>query len=80
MFGPSCGDAIAQWVVKGRPDTSLFDYDIRRFHRPMFADKEWVRERVHETYAKTYSIVYPHDDPLSGRGRRKSPLHKVKND
>ena len=44
----------------------------------MLRDKKWVDERSHEAYAKNYSIVFKHDEPLAARGRRKSALHKVR--
>ena len=34
-----------------------------------------VRARSHEAYAKNYSIVYVHDEPLAGRNLRRDPLH-----
>lgn len=40
------------------------------------ADAAWVKDRTHESYAKTYSIVFPSDEPLAGRGARKSALHE----
>ena len=77
MLGGGCGDAIARWVVHGRPDLDMFGYDVRRFYNPLFKDEQWAKERTHEAYAKNYSIVFPHDEPLAGRGMRKSPLHEV---
>lgn len=29
MLGGGCGDQLAQWIVHGRPDLHMFDYDIR---------------------------------------------------
>jgi sarcosine dehydrogenase len=29
MLGGGCGDQLAQWIVNGRPDLHMFDYDIR---------------------------------------------------
>ncbi|KAF2349552.1 Glycine cleavage T-protein-like N-terminal [Trinorchestia longiramus] len=77
MLGAGCGEQIAKWVVNGRPEFAMFNYDIRRFHTPLLKDKQWAKERSHEAYAKNYSTVFPHDEPLSGRGKRKSPLHDV---
>ncbi|KAA0201281.1 hypothetical protein HAZT_HAZT002650 [Hyalella azteca] len=77
MLGSGCGEQIAKWVVNGRPEFDMFPYDVRRYHAPLCGDKRWVRERSHEAYAKNYSIVFPHDEPLAGRGKRKSPLHAV---
>ncbi|XP_045607468.2 LOW QUALITY PROTEIN: sarcosine dehydrogenase, mitochondrial [Procambarus clarkii] len=77
MLGGGCGDQMAKWVAHGRPDLDMFGYDIRRFHPALNANKAWVLARSHESYAKNYSIVFPHDEPLAGRGQRRSPLHQV---
>ena len=29
------------------------------------------KERSHEAYAKNYSMVFPHDEPLAGRNMKK---------
>lgn len=76
MLGGGCGDQMARWVLYGRPDLDMFGYDIRRFHPPLNTNKTWVAARSHESYAKNYSIVFPHDEPLAGRGQRKSPIHE----
>lgn len=41
-------------------------------------DKNWIKERSHESYVKNYSIVFPHDQPLAGRNFKKDPFHEVK--
>ncbi|XP_063232668.1 sarcosine dehydrogenase, mitochondrial [Bacillus rossius redtenbacheri] len=76
MLGGGCGEQIAQWIVHGRPDLHMFNYDIRRFMPEQTRDKAWVTERSHESYAKNYSIVFPHDEPLAGRNKRKDPFHE----
>lgn len=40
-------------------------------------DSIWANERSHEAYAKNYSIVFPHDESLSGRNLNKDPFHEV---
>jgi hypothetical protein len=50
-------------------------YDPARFHPDSVADGCWVRDRTHESYAKTYAIVFPSDESLAGRGQRTSPMH-----
>ena len=50
----------------------------RRFHSSITADQKWLRERSHESYAKNYSMVFPHDEPLASRNMRCDPFHKVK--
>ncbi|MCL4145472.1 UNVERIFIED_CONTAM: hypothetical protein GTU68_024230 [Idotea baltica] len=77
MFGGGCGNQMAHWVTKGRPELDMFSFDIRRFNPTTTRDKTWVVPRCHEAYAKNYSIPYPHDEPLAGRGRIKDPLHDI---
>ncbi|KAK3866803.1 hypothetical protein Pcinc_027685 [Petrolisthes cinctipes] len=76
MMGGGCGDQMAKWIVQGRPEIDMFGYDVRRFYAPLIKNKTWVDSRSHESYAKNYSIVFPHDEPLAGRNMRRSPLHK----
>jgi len=40
-------------------------------------DAKWVKDRTHESYAKTYAVVFPHDEPLAGRDARTSALHEL---
>lgn len=49
----------------------------RRFHHSLTDNLRWIRERSHESYAKNYSVVFPHDEPLAGRNMRRDPLHEV---
>ena len=41
----------------------------------MSRNGDWIKQRSHEAYAKNYSIVYPHDEPLASRNMKKSALH-----
>lgn len=77
MFGGGCGRELAKWIVDGRPELDMYSYDIRRFCPTVSADVAWVKERSHESYAKNYSMVFPHDEPLAGRNMKKDPLHQV---
>uniref|UniRef100_UPI00398ECD40 sarcosine dehydrogenase, mitochondrial isoform X1 n=2 Tax=Pristiophorus japonicus TaxID=55135 RepID=UPI00398ECD40 len=76
MLGGGCGKELAHWVIHGRPEKDMYGYDIRRFHHSMTNDNRWIRERSHESYAKNYSVVFPHDEPLAGRNMRLDPLHQ----
>ena len=77
MFGGGCGNELAKWIVKGHPDVDMFGFDIRRFHKSLTNDNQWVKERSHESYAKNYSMVFPNDEPLAARNIRKDPFYKV---
>lgn len=50
----------------------------RRFHHSLTDHRRWIRERSHESYAKNYAVVFPHDEPLAGRNMRTDPLHEVR--
>ncbi|OQS05254.1 sarcosine dehydrogenase, mitochondrial isoform X1 [Thraustotheca clavata] len=76
MLSGGSGQQLAQWVMHGRPSIDMFSYDIHRFHPLMLGNQRWNRERSHEAYAKNYSIVFPHDEPLAGRNIRLTPFHK----
>ncbi|XP_022697260.1 sarcosine dehydrogenase, mitochondrial-like isoform X2 [Varroa jacobsoni] len=69
-----CGRELADWVLDGRPQLDMFAYDIRRFSPRVTSNLRWLRERSHEAYVKSYSIVYPHDEPLAARLMMKDPL------
>ena len=70
------GMALAEWVTTGEPPYDLWSADIRRFGRPHF-DTDWVRTRTVEAYGKHYTMDWPHEEYLSGRPCRKSPLYDV---
>ena len=65
---------MSWWV---HPD-AVFSLPSRRFHHSLTDNNRWIRERSHESYAKNYSVVFPHDEPLAGRNMRKDPLHEVR--
>ena len=77
MLGGGCGDQLAKWIVRGRPELDMYGYDIRRFCPEVSSDQTWVEERSHEAYAKNYALVFPHDEPLAGRNMKTDPLHSV---
>ncbi|XP_012884921.1 PREDICTED: sarcosine dehydrogenase, mitochondrial [Dipodomys ordii] len=76
MLGGGCGQELAHWIIHGRPEKDMYSYDIRRFHHSLTDHPRWIRERSHESYAKNYSVVFPHDEPLAGRNMRRDPLHE----
>ncbi|XP_063973708.1 sarcosine dehydrogenase, mitochondrial [Diachasmimorpha longicaudata] len=77
MYGGGCGEQIASWIIDGRPERHMYSYDIRRFIPEQRRDQVWANERSHESYAKNYSIVFPHDAPLSGRQFKKDLFHDL---
>ncbi|MFK5980526.1 MAG: FAD-dependent oxidoreductase [Rhizobiaceae bacterium] len=72
--GGGAGWTLADWVINGEQPLDLWSVDIRRFSE-LHRDKQWVRERTMEAYGKHYTIVFPHEEYLSGRPRIVSPLY-----
>eukprot|EP01047_Picozoa_sp_COSAG01_P042362 COSAG01_NODE_3695_length_5785_cov_2.832601_2_plen_196_part_00 len=75
MLSGGMGEQLAHWIATGAPSIDLFSYDPGRFHASCTADAGWVKDRTHESYAKTYAIVFPSDEALAGRGSRRSALY-----
>ena len=72
MLGGGIGREMANWVNNGSASVDLFSFDVSRFHPDNVKDAKWVKDRTHESYAKTYAVVFPHDEALAGRGARRS--------
>ncbi|XP_076233334.1 sarcosine dehydrogenase, mitochondrial-like [Calliopsis andreniformis] len=77
MLGGGCGEQIVRWIINGRPDKYMFNYDVRRFIAEQRKNLIWINERSYEAYAKNYNIVFPHDEPLSGRNLKTDPFHDL---
>ena len=68
------GRAVADWIVDGTPGMDLWDVDIRRFS-PFQANKAYLRERTTESLGLLYAMHWPHRQPETARGARRSILH-----
>jgi len=68
------GMALAHWMDTGEPPFDLWDTDIRRA-QPFQRNRRYLRERVGETLGLLYADHYPHRQPETARGVRRSPLH-----
>lgn len=77
MLGTGCAEQLAIWITKGRPELPMFNYDIRRFTPAMRNDRAFITETSQEAYAKNYSIVFPHDQPLAGRNIKIDVFHEA---
>lgn len=73
-----CAEQLAIWISQGRPEISMFTYDIRRFMPDLRSHRAWITETSHESYAKNYSIVFPNDQRLAGRNHKIDPFHEVR--
>jgi len=68
------GNALAQWIVSGEPQSDLVSVDIRRF-APFNGNNTWLRERVGEVLGLHYAIPWPNREFLTARPFRRSPIH-----
>lgn len=68
------GNALAQWIVAGEPQSDLVSVDIRRF-APFNGNNTWLRERVGEVLGLHYAIPWPNREFLTARPFRRSPIH-----
>ncbi|WP_041832390.1 FAD-dependent oxidoreductase [Actinoplanes sp. N902-109] len=66
--------ALAEWLVDGRPRTDLHECDLNRFD-PAQLSGSYVRERSIRSFVEVYDIVHPLDPP-SVRGLRVSPFYE----
>lgn len=68
------GKVLADWIVDGHPPMDLWDVDIRRamsFQR----NAKYLRDRTVESLGLLYAMHWPHRQPETARGVRRSPLH-----
>ncbi len=68
------GKALAEWVLAGAAPVDLWPVDIRRFGAP-HRDRDRVRRRTLELYAKHYTIAWPGEEHTAGRPQLTSPLY-----
>jgi 4-methylaminobutanoate oxidase (formaldehyde-forming) len=68
------GKVLADWVVDGRPPMDLWDVDVRRM-MPFQRNAAYLRDRTVETLGLLYAMHWPHRQPETARGVRRSPVH-----
>jgi glycine cleavage system aminomethyltransferase T/glycine/D-amino acid oxidase-like deaminating enzyme len=75
IYAPGAGRATAEWIVEGRPTMDLAEVDVRRAGR--WADnRAWLFDRTFESLGKLYALHWPNLQPATGRGVRRTPLHR----
>lgn len=72
--GGGAGRMMAEWIVDGEPSLDIWPLDIRRFG-PHHKSRTYQVARTAELYGKHYTIHWPHEEHLSARGVRRSPLY-----
>lgn len=73
--GPGTGKAVAQLMTRGWSDIDVSASNIARFYEHHKSRKH-VKDRIAESFIKTYGIVHPSEQYLSNRNVRLSPVHR----
>ncbi len=68
------GRVLADWIVDGHPPMDLWDVDVRRM-MPFQRNRRYLRERTTESLGLLYAMHWPHRQPETARGVRRSVLH-----
>ncbi|XP_037027162.1 sarcosine dehydrogenase, mitochondrial-like [Bradysia coprophila] len=77
MFGGGCGEQLAKWIVSGRPEFHMFNFDVRRYTANQLSNKKWAIERSHESYAENYAMVFRNAQCLAGRNFKTDALQET---
>jgi 4-methylaminobutanoate oxidase (formaldehyde-forming) len=68
------GQALAEWVVGGAPNTDLTAIDVRRF-AGFHGNSQWLRDRVGEVLGLHYAVPWPNRELDTARPFRRSPAY-----
>ena len=68
------GRVLADWIVDGYPPMDLWEVDVRR-NQPFQANRTYLHDRVRESLGLLYAMHWPHRQPQSSRGVRRSPFY-----
>lgn len=74
LFGPGAGRALAEWIIEGAPTFDAAAVDVRRFSRHQ-SNRSYLAERMEEALGRLYALHFPHWQPTTARGVRRTPLH-----
>ncbi len=77
--GPATGKAVAQLMTRGWSDIDVSASNIARFYEHQKSRKH-VKDRVSESFIKTYGIVHPNEQYLSNRNVRLAPYYRREQD
>ncbi|WP_308797774.1 GcvT family protein [Agromyces silvae] len=75
IFAPGAGKALAEWIVRGSPTFDASSVDVRRFSE-MQSNRRYLHARTEEALGRLYAMHWPHLQPVTARGIRRTPLHE----
>jgi len=70
------GNALAEWIVAGEPQSDLISVDIRRF-AGFNGNNGWLHDRVGEVLGLHYAVPWPNREFGTARPFRRSPVHHM---
>jgi glycine cleavage system aminomethyltransferase T/glycine/D-amino acid oxidase-like deaminating enzyme len=74
LTGGGVGQAMANWIVDGRPDFDVTGVNIDRLHAYQ-RNPEYRATRTVESLGMVYQTHYPGRSMQTARGAKRSPLH-----
>lgn len=74
IFAPGAGRALAEWIVGGAPTFDASAVDVNR-HAVAQNNRRYLHERTREALGRLYAMHWPHLQPTTARGLRRSPVH-----
>ncbi len=74
IYGPGAGRALAEWMTAGAPQFDASAVDVQRFARQQ-GNRRYLHARTTEALGRLYAMHWPHLQPRTARGVRRTPLH-----
>ena len=75
IYAPGAGKMLAEWVIHGAPTFDASAVDVARFAR-MQSNRHYLHERTREGLGRLYAMHWPHLQPSTARGVRRTPLYE----
>lgn len=76
LMGPGAARALAEWIVAGHPTRDTAELHVGRF-APTQRTPEYLFARTRETLGRLYGMHWPHLQPDTARGTRRTPLYEA---
>ena len=74
MSSAGVGKVMAEWMIDGTPAMDLSDVEYARLD-PTTGNKTFLSARVQEAVGDQFAMHWPHKQPNTGRGVKRTPLH-----
>lgn len=74
IYGPGAGRALVEWMTAGAPQFDASAVDVQRFARQQ-GNRRYLHARTTEALGRLYAMHWPHLQPRTARGVRRTPLH-----